>query len=86
MPSDSPFVRPVEKKAVANRINDRPLDRPPSEKEIYGSSVDSRNNNQNAAHGFAKVNNISTSNLQKLNRYQNSRENLVSSINLKYYL
>ena len=86
MPADSPFVRPVDKKVVVGHINDRPLDRPPSEKEIYGSSVNSKNSNLNGPHNFSKVNNISTSNLQKLNRYQNSRENLVSSINLKYYL
>jgi len=43
-------------------------------------------NNVSSGHSFARVNNISQSNLQKLNKYQNSRENLVNTINLKYYL
>jgi hypothetical protein len=50
------------------------------------TSLNQPSTNVNSSYSFGKVNNISQSNLNKLNKYQNSRENLVNTINLKYYL
>lgn len=49
-------------------------------------AINGNGNGNGSGYSFGKVNNISQSNLHKLNKYQNSRENLVNSINLKYYL
>lgn len=64
----------------------RPQEKQMTEKQLMNASVPSTANSVNSRHSFAKVNNISHTNLQKLNKYQNSRENLVNTINLKYYL
>lgn len=54
---------------------------------VFNSEAMNGNANGNGSgYSFGKVNNISQSNLHKLNKYQNSRENLVNTINLKYYL
>jgi len=58
----------------------------PTPKQAFNAPTLNSSNNVNSSYSFSKVNNISQSNLQKLNKYQNSRENLVNTINLKYYL